>query len=131
MAKYSVWVEKERETGTRHPAPLKVTWGCTHLPSTRVADGTTDIDADNYPGGISEAIGIFEAIGISEAIKHAEANGETLTREDIEVTVEQVTLVVKRGNVVNVHRPKSVPRMASARIFEEVNVRKRPLGSAV
>ena len=70
MAKYSVHVSVESETGTRHPAEDKVSWSCTLLPATHI-DGGAIIHS-----GASERDG--EISGVYEAIKHAEDNGEAL-----------------------------------------------------
>ena len=94
MAKYNVHVSIESETGTRHPAEDRVSWSCTLLPATHISGGTVIHSRPSESDG--------EICGVYEAIKHAEANGETLTRGDIDVVIARVTHVLKRQNVAGV-----------------------------
>jgi hypothetical protein len=127
MVKYSLLLRVERETGTRNPE-TRVTWGCTRLPNTHVADGRVKL----YQGAARRPEERGELSGIYHAIQHAEANGETLASSDIEVAYESLTHVLKRGKTVkSLQYPPPVTRGVSHSIFNEVNARKRPLGSDV
>lgn len=121
MQKYSIDVTVVRETGTRHPVETKVTWS-----ARRVADPVVHIGrADISHSKATERDGVQS--GYYESIKHAESLGETLALNDLEVTLEHVTEVLKRHKVASVQRLSSRHVGGFKDVFDEIMARKRPL----
>ena len=121
VPKYSIHVTVETETGTRTPAEPVITWS-----ARRIVAPVTDF-GDHIHSRATERDGVLG--GVYTAIKHAESLGETVTIDDLAVTVEHVTNVLKRGKVVNVNRRSSDHVSNYRGAFDEVMKRPRPLGS--
>lgn len=126
MAKYRVLLRIEFEQGRRQPQ-TNVTWSCGRLPRTHIHGGIVQVRQGERrrPEELGELAGVFHAI------EHAESNGETLARDDIEVEYESLTHVFKRGKIERSLTGPSHIRAVSQAIYDEVNSRKRPLGSDV
>jgi hypothetical protein len=121
VAKYEIRVSVTSERGTRHPAEPEVWWRVR-----RVVDPVEDVGGrDVMLGPKTERVG--ELQGAVTAIRHAEARGETLAREDIEVEVEHVTNLLKRQKLDNVKRSNHPRRMVRQDVYEEIMKRPRPL----
>ncbi len=98
-----------------------VTASRTPRPSvTRSAEPESDYDH------VSERSGVLS--GFYECVKDAESRGEAIARNDIEVSVERVTEILKRGNLANATRSPSGSSTTSHRdAFDEIMKRPRPL----
>ena len=124
MASYRISLRIDYQIGTRHPE-TKVSWGCTRLPNARVDGGLVDV----YAGERVRPEDRGEMYGVYHAIKDAEARGETLARDDIEVEQEIFTHTLKGGKIEKSAKAAPITRSVSQEIYNEVNARKRPLGS--
>ncbi|HEY4178142.1 MAG TPA: hypothetical protein VGM90_14950 [Kofleriaceae bacterium] len=122
MPKYRIHVTHTIETGTRSPAEPHVVWS-----ARRIVEPITDLGRHDMLGHYTpnERSGILG--GVYDSIKHAESLGETLTLDDLECTVEHVTVKLEGGKPVDARRRTENHVSVYRGIFEEIMARPRPL----
>lgn len=115
MVHYHVWVEVTDHYGTRTPRPPRVRYSVKRIAEPRAILGGRELTMAYKP---DQESGI--RAGYYDAIKDAEARGEALTADDIEVELELVQEYLKRGKVDRVLRSKPIKTSGYRDLFDEV-----------
>jgi hypothetical protein len=125
MARYHVRVEVTDHYGTRTPRPRRVWYSVKRIAEPRGIVGGRELTMAYEP---DEESG--RRAGYHDAIKDAEARGEALTADDVEVELEQVQVYLKRGKVDRVLRSKPIKMSAYRDRFDDLMKRAEPAVAA-